>query len=252
MFEEHADFVKPDNPEQFIWRYIDFTKFVDLISTSELYFTRIDKLDDQFEGSHTIPTVKERKAIFKNMVESGKMDSEKADIIEKTLTNFYKDGRKNIAVNCWHMNNIESAAMWSLYSNIGAGIAIRSTYNRLKESLDHTECVVHIGKITYIDYLSDKTYWGSVFIPALCKGKSFKHEQELRALIWYLESNNKKLCHPIEHGVRAKVDIDKLVQSIFIAPYTPAWIRRLVTDVMNKYKFNKPINNSLLEGKPVY
>ena len=34
-----------------IWRYMDFTKYVDLISTKELFFCRSDLLGDPFEGS---------------------------------------------------------------------------------------------------------------------------------------------------------------------------------------------------------
>src|SRR5258705_185923 len=33
----------------------------------------------------------------------------------------------------WHMNEFESAAMWQLYANFDEGIAIRSTYKRLRD-----------------------------------------------------------------------------------------------------------------------
>ena len=34
-----------------IWRYLDFSKYVDVISTSKLFFCRSDHLGDPFEGS---------------------------------------------------------------------------------------------------------------------------------------------------------------------------------------------------------
>ena len=35
------------------------------------------------------------------------------------------------AVNCWHINEHESAAMWDLYLKSNEGIAIQSTYQKL-------------------------------------------------------------------------------------------------------------------------
>jgi hypothetical protein len=34
-----------------IWRYMDFTKFISVLDTQTLFFSRIDLLGDKFEGS---------------------------------------------------------------------------------------------------------------------------------------------------------------------------------------------------------
>jgi len=39
------------------------------------------------------------------------------------------------AINCWHMNDHESAAMWKLYLKSDEGIAIQSTYRKLKDAI---------------------------------------------------------------------------------------------------------------------
>ena len=252
MFEDHETFISPEDPNQIIWRFIDFAKFVDLISSNELFFLRLDRFDDQFEGSHTLPTVENRTAYFKHMVEIGEMTTEGAEKTKKILTKHYEEQRKHYAINCWHMNSSESAAMWSLYSKVGAGIAIRSTYLRLKESFKLTPLSIHIGKVSYVDYSRDATGWGVGFIPVLLKGKSFEHEHELRAVIWSWEGGNKDLCDPIDDGVRVRIDIDILIESVLLAPFTPQWIRSLVINVMDKYQLIKPIRNSILEGLPVY
>jgi hypothetical protein len=35
-----------------VWRYMSLTKFVSMLDTKSLYFSRTDKLSDPFEGSY--------------------------------------------------------------------------------------------------------------------------------------------------------------------------------------------------------
>lgn len=252
MFEEHKNFKPPENPDHSIWRYIDFAKFVDLIITKELYFSRLDLFEDKFEGSNTIPTVKDRESYFKNMVGREIMTPEGADKNKKILDNHYEEQRRHYAVNCWYINEYESAAMWSLYSRTGAGITIKSTYNRLKNALRESPIVIHVGIVKYVDFQRDLTEWGVGFIPILLKRKSFEHEHELRAVIWSQEGENNKYCEKIEHGIRVKINLDELVDSVYLAPFTPQWIHSLVNNIMDKFEFNKALKQSGLEGEPVY
>ena len=48
MYEDKIE--TPDNNKK-IWRYMDFSKYVDLVTTEELYFTRADKLEDPYDCS---------------------------------------------------------------------------------------------------------------------------------------------------------------------------------------------------------
>lgn len=52
MHSNHPSFIQPKDGSIKIWRYIDFTKLVSMLSTQSLYFTRSDKLGDPFEGSY--------------------------------------------------------------------------------------------------------------------------------------------------------------------------------------------------------
>lgn len=47
----------PDDAD-FLWKYMSFEKFVNLLGTKSLYFTRADKFEDPLEG-FTPPPVKE-------------------------------------------------------------------------------------------------------------------------------------------------------------------------------------------------
>ena len=50
MYQAYKDFKIPPR-NQVLWRYLDFTKFVALLDTKALFFARIDKLEDRFEGT---------------------------------------------------------------------------------------------------------------------------------------------------------------------------------------------------------
>ncbi len=49
MHKLHRDFELPENNPK-IWRYMDFTKFMDMLDKESIFFTRSDKFDDKFEG----------------------------------------------------------------------------------------------------------------------------------------------------------------------------------------------------------
>ena len=59
--ERHPSFRVPEDPATQIWRYTDFTKFVDLLERRALFFGRADAMDDPFEGTYTRPNMDERK-----------------------------------------------------------------------------------------------------------------------------------------------------------------------------------------------
>ena len=50
VIEFHEYMVKPDE-EQKVWRYLDFTKFLSLLDKNALFFSRIDRLTDKYEGA---------------------------------------------------------------------------------------------------------------------------------------------------------------------------------------------------------
>jgi len=48
---DHYKFKQPEDCEIKIWRYMDFTKLVFTLEESGLFFSRLDRLGDPFEGS---------------------------------------------------------------------------------------------------------------------------------------------------------------------------------------------------------
>src|SRR5882672_3676568 len=101
-----------------IWRYMDFTKYVDLISTGEIFFCRSDHLGDPFEGSCPEKHHERRIQEIRNLARD--FQREVAMYVMAGM-----DYRKFVYINCWHMSDHESAALWRLYLKSDEGIAIQ-------------------------------------------------------------------------------------------------------------------------------
>lgn len=122
----------------FLWRYMSFEKFVSLLSTKSLFFSRADKFEDPFEGFMP-PSVK---SIYEN---------EANDLKSNDLGKSIAKWRKYILCSCWHHGNEESAAMWEKYHMNNSGIAIKTTVSNFKNYLGE-DYNVFIGKIKYINH----------------------------------------------------------------------------------------------------
>ncbi len=50
MYVKHSNSKLPGDLTKKIWRYMNFTKFVNLIDSESLFFCRADKFHDKWEG----------------------------------------------------------------------------------------------------------------------------------------------------------------------------------------------------------
>lgn len=240
-----------------IWRYIDFTKFVSLLDRRALFFVRADKLGDLFEGASSEINIEMRPELYKNTLEEFGKYSE--DELKKTLSNmsaYLQFLSKITAISCWHLNDIESDAMWTKYAGQDRGIAIQSTYGRLKDSLMYEEFGIFIHKVKYIDHSVDYMVGDLGVGPFYHKRKEFSHESELRAIIQKMAAPGKPAMvdfKPIRNnGIYVNVDLDLLVERIYLSPTSPTWIRKLVESVTARYGLDRPVIPSKLASKPKY
>ena len=249
MYQEHPNFESPKDENVKIWRYIDFTKLVSLIDSRRLFFTRLDKFDDPFEGSYTKINVGAR--LF---VPAGVPDEARESYVRMRagMSEFNKNWPKFNFASCWHMNEHESAAMWKLYLKSDEGIAIQSTYARLKRSL-LGEDNVHLGIIKYIDYDADFIDETNGYNVLMSKRKSFEHEREVRALLTRFPVGDLGFKQPPEeHGVAMRVDVENLIEKIYIAPSTPDWFANLVQSIIKRYGYDFEVVHSRLNEKPLF
>jgi hypothetical protein len=175
MFQAHPDFETPPD-EARIWRYMDVGCFLALLKTKVLYFARRSELNDPWEGAHPV-------ALTKRIVSTVRpQDSDR-------LVSLFKTVAEQAVFNCWHENEHESVAMWSLYTTGREGVAIQTTIKRLKDAFRAEQSGVTIARVRYVDYSRDEHVVAegnmplNALAPLLSKRVSFQHEREVRAVI---------------------------------------------------------------------
>ncbi len=53
-------------------------------------------------------------------------------------------------------------------------------------------------------------------------------------------------------GISVPVDINTLIDNIYVSPMAPQWFADVVKDVIQKYGINKTVQYSNLDEKPFY
>jgi len=252
---------------------MDFTKFVSLLEKKALFFPRIDKLGDPFEGSTPFANKLFYEARWarwaedtKRLQKSGAEDkvlSLRKELEEKLppfMASHYPEGimkevRKDVYVNSWYLNEYESAAMWNLYLKSNEGIAIQSTYNHLKNCFKNNKKeTVYIGQIKYIDYKKD-IIWPNLggYAQYMHKRKSFEHEKELRALVWKSEPDEFLGGKPrTENGIYVSANLNTLIEKIVVSPESPQWVATLVKNIVKRYGIRKRVEISNLNARPIF
>lgn len=183
------------SPHLHVWRYLPLEWLLDAIANQHLSLTLLGKYskDDPYETS--VPRLVEQddcQVIYQSQVQIDFPDDEEAG-----TTRFEEPGesdhvrhRQLIArrrallrsahASCWRWGD-ESEAMWRLYCADGSGVAIRSTFQKLQDSIKDASTVV--SAIAYIDYNTERfVRHREAYDPALHKRKAFEHEQEVRVL----------------------------------------------------------------------
>ncbi len=222
--------IPPKDLNQKIWRYMDFTKFISMLEERALYFSCIAILNDQFEGS-----ISELNKLLRPLINKNKNPEE--------IPIHIKELRNEVAVNCWHSGDYESAAMWELYSKSDESVCLQSTYKKLKSSLSNN---IDVGIVQYIDYKKEYIPEHDPYLVFLYKRKSFEHEREIRGLIKKLDTSNKG------KGKFVKINLDMLIENVYISPSSPTWFYELVKKTLKRYNLSKNIIHSSLADDPVY
>jgi hypothetical protein len=230
---------------------MDLAKFVSLLDTKSLFFARADKLGDPFEGSYPKQNLVNRQQAFSEIEnETGNPPLNMAAAISDVNSAW----TRYHAISCWHLNTQESAAMWKIYVKSDEGIAIRSSFKRLKEAIV-SEKDIFIGKVKYIDYDTDGFGEGNTFSAFLHKRQSFEHERELRAIATELPVVSGELDlsrETIRGGLAIEVDASHLIDAIYIAPTAPSWFLDVVKAIVSRFGYSFTVHQSRLSDAALY
>jgi hypothetical protein len=177
--------------------------------------------------------------------------------IAQAFGNYSKLNSQFSFVNCWHVNPNESMAMWRIYAQIGAGIAIRSTFQRLVQNLDQAAKKIYVGMVHYLDYENEVTPDWTPLAPFIVKRASFAHDNELRAVFsldipGQARHEWEKAAPPDKPGILVPVDLLSLVEQVYVAPQSPAWFAALVESISQKLGLKVPVKHSDIDIDPVF
>lgn len=229
MYLDNPNIKLPEDPETIVWKYLDLSKFLDLLLSKKLFMSRSDKFEDQYEGTFSEPTFEEIK---------------KLSIDNPDFLNYYKTHREKVAISSWHINEYESFAMWQIFTQNSEGLAIQSTIGRLQESLvPETNFNQYIGEVNYIDYKKEHIPFDDMFFPFLFKRKSFQYEGEVRIITDIGKSDIK-----INERLKINVNINQLIEKIYIHPKSENWYKNLVIQLVKQLGFDFTIEKSDLES----
>lgn len=240
MFAKHPDLkVPPDNAT--LWRYFDLPKFLFMLEKRSLFFARLRTLKDPFEGHPPKHIVDLATALPAGLAPE---HAAHRQTIARNNLRVFRSGRDIVCATCWHINERESAAMWDLYLPSGAGIAIRTTYERFRRAFHATDIAITGALVEYIDYDSHPSEDLNVLHWAAMKRHEFAHEREFRGL----------MLHPVgdSAGTAVKVDLDVLVEDIFLSPLAAPWLTEVVEAILKRFGIPHELRQSKLTDEPGY
>lgn len=205
-----------------VWRYMRLSRFLWMFKESKLYFSRAAQFkNDPYEGTIPFPS---------------------AGQIAENQKAAYGLQRRLAAISCWHMNEVESVAMWKLYVEGPEAVAIQSRISALKK-LDERSPFV-IGKVKYINYETEPQprfveplLRLQPYLPIFQKRQSYQHEQEVRVVILNPGDIPGERVIPPERnmestGFGVPVRLPELVERIVVSPeFPPFAITSLQKDV---------------------
>jgi hypothetical protein len=211
---------------------MDFTKFVSMLENRGLFFSRLDLLGDPFEGSRTRADEENAREHY------GKTVVAAAAYHTETFS------RKRVMVNCWHMSEHESAAMWKIYAAGGKTLAIQSTFDKVRGAV--AGAVVGVGLVEYVDHITGRMNERHPFYSTFMQKQDwFEYEKEVRALVYNRDNEIP------ERGVFVSVDLASVLESIYAAPESGT-LSELVQGVVARYGLNIPVRRSSLDDRPSY
>ena len=225
-----------------IWKYMDFASFCSLLHTEGLFFRRLDKYSDKYEG--TLPD--EIKFGLAEQLSSGLpwLFNSKEHVINSFDNSFnahLREYNKGILSCSWVASLVENYAMWKIYlRGSNEGVAIRTTVGRLREVLKEKSIEFTLAKVKYEMPLWSQSEYKTL---AIYKTEPYSFESELRILVYdqfdaeSVPTNVFPKIPLYEHGTTFQVDPSKLIDGVYVSPFSDLWFY----DVSGEYADSDPL-----------
>jgi hypothetical protein len=265
--------------EAVIWRYMNLGKFLDIITKGQIWFTRAIELrkTDPYEGALTtsdhqklsrVLTAKDKDelralwpAIGNFMDDAPGMSLPYFQMIFLTRVPAVEMNAYTASISCWHENPSESDAMWALYAQRDAGIAIKSTVDRVLNAFASSKRNITIAKVNYDSEGSLSAMTSGIYDSLLIKRHAFHHENEVRIITLTLdgyeapewtEENQRYYVDQLKSvplGVYIDCDIQTLIEEIIVSPLMPTYAYEAIENIGKAYIPTIPVRRSTLLSK---
>ena len=245
MFTRHVIFVDQPAPSQRLWRYMDLARYLSMLGNGVLHFARADQMLDRWEGAYGAANLLARPAMY----------GEHYEVMQAHRAQTRDVLRSLVHMSCWHMSEVESAAMWDLYQREGRGVAVVTDWASLTESIT-SEREIYGARVRYIDYDTTLIPEGNVFDAFLCKRESYAHEKEVRLIAMTgvegpEDEDGPRPLLPEGPVVPIGLDLHAMIKEVRVAPDAPGWIHAVVEEVTRRYGFGFRVSQSDLARDPV-
>jgi len=173
--------------------------------------------------------------------------------------NDVKELRKRTFAHCWHVQAVESVAMWKIYGGSKNAIVVKSTFAKFKRVLERIKITeyphskIHVNEVVYINHhekesyskavreLTRNEYLGHEVFFFFLKQEPFQHEKEIRALFQVPSKSKKKGAYTEE------ISLPELIDSVVIQPNSPKWFKEVVKKALEKFQPTISIDSSQLD-----
>lgn len=223
----------------YIYRIISLSRLFQIFSSHTNVFVRPKMWEDPFE----------------NFILRSRIRLPSGEIVSH-------GSRDSVYGQCWTLQSA-SDAMWRIYSPQGDAVRIRTTPNRLAKSIIESSAVrphtVRIGKVRYLSqaalarfvrntFRTPESAYTAMGRTLLVKRLAFKHERELRALIFAPRREAAKTGSDL---LACPVDPHVLIDQLMLDPrYSAENAEAVRKDIARRTGFHGEILRSLLYAPP--
>lgn len=141
--------------------------------------------------------------------------------------------------------------MWKLYASYDRGVAIRSTIHRLNRSITLPKEIGPQLTFQAVTYTADHGVnpqcnlntnvpiaFSEIMKAAFVKRLCFDYEEEWRGAIYQC---NPDLSSRDVPGIEVTVDLEQLIEAIYVSPVSEPFFKDVVNSVVQMYGLNRPV-----------
>lgn len=204
-------------PDTRVWRYMSFAKFVWMLQMKQLWLANAKLLGDKWEVMFDSSQI--------NSIINNRPSSMSAEDVLARIKGIVSKLRNDTFVNCWNASEHESHALWRIYCSTSEGVAIQTTLDRLKKSVEP----LPVLEVNYDSSIEED----KIDIHRLVSHKRpmFAYEQEVRVvLIQDLTDHNNQ--NRITVGTGFQWDPELHIENIWVHPDAQYWFIESVTETV--------------------